>query len=103
MRCHSFSLYIIPLTHILEILVNNGVYALTKGKYYLKLLTFFPATSSSSPTSSSSELLTADGSLNAVLDSPKVEGYRRRPRWWWSPVATQILSEAFKKVRSSAL
>ena len=45
-----------------------------------------------------SELLTADGSLNAVLESPKVEGYRRRPRWRWSPVATQILSEAFKKV-----
>ena len=45
-----------------------------------------------------SELSTADGSLTAVLESPKVEGYRRRPRWRWSPVATQILSEAFKKV-----
>ncbi|XP_003390473.1 PREDICTED: hepatocyte nuclear factor 1-alpha-A-like isoform X1 [Amphimedon queenslandica] len=45
------------------------------------------------------KLLTADGSLTSVLESPKVEGYRRRPRWRWSPVATQILTEAFKKNR----
>ena len=44
------------------------------------------------------ELLTAETSLNSVLDSPKVEGSRRRPRWKWSPISTQILSEAFKKV-----
>jgi predicted XRE-type DNA-binding protein len=45
------------------------------------------------------KLLTADGSITSVLESPKVEGYRRRPRWRWSPVATQILTEAFKKNR----
>jgi len=45
-----------------------------------------------------SELQSADGSLNAVLESPKVEGNRRRPRWKWSPISTQILTEAFKKV-----
>ena len=44
------------------------------------------------------ELQSADGSLNAVLESPKVEGSRRRPRWKWSPISTQILTEAFKKV-----
>ncbi|CAI8048946.1 Hepatocyte nuclear factor 1-alpha, partial [Geodia barretti] len=42
---------------------------------------------------------TADSALNSVLESPKVEGSRRRPRWKWSPISTQILSEAFKKVR----
>ena len=47
-----------------------------------------------------SELQSADGSLNAVLESPKVEGNRRRPRWKWSPISTQILTEAFKKVDS---
>ena len=46
------------------------------------------------------ELQSADGSLNAVLESPKVEGNRRRPRWKWSPISTQILTEAFKKVDS---
>jgi len=30
--------------------------------------------------------------------TPKVEGNRRRPRWKWSPISTQILTEAFKKV-----
>lgn len=43
------------------------------------------------------KLLTAETSLNSVLDSPKVEGSRRRPRWKWSPISTQILTEAFKK------
>ena len=45
------------------------------------------------------ESSTADSALNSVLESPKVEGSRRRPRWKWSPISTQILSEAFKKVR----
>ena len=44
------------------------------------------------------ELQSADGSLSAVLETPKVEGNRRRPRWKWSPISTQILTEAFKKV-----
>ena len=48
------------------------------------------------------ELQSADGSLNAVLESPKVEGSRRRPRWKWSPISTQILTEAFKKVGGCA-
>lgn len=43
------------------------------------------------------KLLSADGSLSVVLESPRVEGNRRRPRWKWSPISTQILTEAFKK------
>lgn len=43
--------------------------------------------------------MSADGSISSVLESPKVEGSRRRPRWKWSPISTQILTEAFKKVR----
>lgn len=42
-------------------------------------------------------LMSADGSISSVLESPKVEGSRRRPRWKWSPISTQILTEAFKK------
>jgi len=44
------------------------------------------------------EVQNADGSLMAVMESPRVE-CKRRPRWKWSPISTQILTEAFKKVQ----
>ena len=89
-----------PPTHLLTCLFSH-LYAYTHMQFILFFSHAYTHVHMHTLTYTLTELQSADGSLNAVLESPKVEGSRRRPRWKWSPISTQILTEAFKKVSMS--